>query len=411
MQATPPWTDPRGHPSPSLSAIARASDETPETILELLDLIKGGRLYSIEKWIQEGRPIQARSYRLEKRSASTPMSAAIESRQHDLVLLFLCNGYDPNADPICHLDTALRLRAWDIVDLLLDWGADPTKVEPEYVLDTYRSDLMERFLSLGTDFITSHPLASYLSYNTRNRPAYGWVKRHKEEPDFAKELAIALYDVVTAPEAHDKAVALLLWAGADPHMRVPSLRWASSEEDEETWGTPIEGAVTWGRGAYLTKMKLDSAKDDIDGLWDRVNDVAALDALAAVKTPSDWSRVIRRNLSHLAFEYGRSSFESERCLDRISDHYGGRLTTLEERDMKWLRRELLRLKNSYTFEWIIRWLRKPAHCDAAVFVELTRTPAMMERMERVGFGSHYLDVTSGPTGYKKKVRRRPKKSV
>ncbi len=58
------------------------------------------------------------------------------------------------------------------------------------------------------------------------------------------------------------------------------------------------------------------------------------------------------------------------------------------------------------FDWIIRWLRKPAHCDAAMYVALTRTPAMQEKLSRSGFGPHYLDVTSGPTGYKKKVRRR-----
>ena len=41
-----------------------------------------------------------------------------------------------------------------------------------------------------------------------------------------------------------------------------------------------------------------------------------------------------------------------------------------------------------------------------MYVALTRTPAMQEKLSRSGFGPHYLDVTSGPTGYKKKVRRR-----
>jgi hypothetical protein len=46
------------------------------------------------------------------------------------------------------------------------------------------------------------------------------------------------------------------------------------------------------------------------------------------------------------------------------------------------------------------------YSEAAMYVALTRTPAMQEKLSRSGFGPHYLDVTSGPTGYKKKVRRR-----
>lgn len=147
----PAWVDPRDGPLPTLSVPPRPLADGAAEILELLPLIRGGRIYSVEEWIRAGKPAQARSYRLEKRSVDSPLTAALESRQHDVVLLLLCNGYDPNADPRCHLDTALHVRAWDTVDLLLAWGADPKKVDPDFVLDTYRSDLMERFWNLGTD--------------------------------------------------------------------------------------------------------------------------------------------------------------------------------------------------------------------------------------------------------------------
>jgi hypothetical protein len=45
------------------------------------------------------------------------------------------------------------------------------------------------------------------------------------------------------------------------------------------------------------------------------------------------------------------------------------------------------------------WMPRP-------MVRLTRAPAMREKLVASGFGAHYLDVTSGPTGYKKKVRKR-----
>jgi hypothetical protein len=56
----------------------------------------------------------------------------------------------------------------------------------------------------------------------------------RRDREAARELAVALFDAVSASEMREKAVSLLLWAGADPHLRVPSLRWASLEEDEES---------------------------------------------------------------------------------------------------------------------------------------------------------------------------------
>ena len=55
--------------------------ETPEEILDLVRLIRAGRVYSVEEWIRAGKPIQARSYRLEKRSVDSPLTAALESRR------------------------------------------------------------------------------------------------------------------------------------------------------------------------------------------------------------------------------------------------------------------------------------------------------------------------------------------
>lgn len=81
-------------------------------------------------------------------------------------------------------------------------------------------------------------------------------------------------------------------------------------------------------------MKVDPARDNIEELWQSVRDVKALDALAAIETPIDWSPIIRRNLSHLAFDlWGHTDYEAQCCLDRIADHYGGRLTSLPPDDV------------------------------------------------------------------------------
>ena len=93
------WVDPRGA-LPPLSVLLRPLVAAPDEILELVRLVRAGRVYSVEDWIRAGKPIQARSYRLEKRSVDSPLTAALESRQHDVVLLLLCNGYDCSAPQI-----------------------------------------------------------------------------------------------------------------------------------------------------------------------------------------------------------------------------------------------------------------------------------------------------------------------
>jgi len=64
---------------------------------------------------------------------------AIETGQYDLTLLLLCNGYNANLEPRSVLDLALDRRAWDYLELLLEWGTDPKRVEPDSVLNTISS--------------------------------------------------------------------------------------------------------------------------------------------------------------------------------------------------------------------------------------------------------------------------------
>ncbi len=60
----------------------------------------------------------------------------------------------------------------------------PLQAEPTSYrgLDTYRSDLIERFWNFGVDYTKGHVLARYLTEATRNRPAYGWARGHRDDP-------------------------------------------------------------------------------------------------------------------------------------------------------------------------------------------------------------------------------------
>ena len=59
----------------------------------------------------------------------SPLRAAIRKKHRDLVLLLLCNGYRLDLerdDRNSVLDEALKVRDYEMLDRLLQWGADPT---------------------------------------------------------------------------------------------------------------------------------------------------------------------------------------------------------------------------------------------------------------------------------------------
>ena len=125
------FIDPRlaSHP-PGKRPPARTTPD-PEAIRGLHQLCRGGRLYDVERWIQDGRPIQALSYKRPRKPAVvSPILAAIRRGHRDLVLLLLCNGYrlDLEAnDGTSVLDEALTIRAFDILDPNIVFGI-PTRV-------------------------------------------------------------------------------------------------------------------------------------------------------------------------------------------------------------------------------------------------------------------------------------------
>lgn len=379
------WTDPRQDPKPPAPRTSRPLASSPDELVELVSLCRAGRIYAVEGWIRSGRPLQTRSGP-SRRSTRTALQVAIQARFHDLALLLLCNGYQPELEPRNSLDQALEERAWDLVELLLHWGADPRTVAPSTVLETYQSELMERFWALGVDYTKGHSLAECLASSTRNRPAYGWARRHRDDPRIAREVAIALGDAVL--EEREKAIHLLLWAGADPHQRVPSLRWTDDSDSDESHYTAVETAVHFARGSVLRLLKPDPKQDDFAGLWAYVRDPESADCLAALSPPEDWSPTIVHCIREIAFDlggrFGRKDWNGRHCLERISKPHGGMLTSIPPDELRYLRGSLLKMGDSYDFRWLIEWLGNPRHCSPEVYTELVRTPAMRARIGPLG---------------------------
>jgi len=88
-----------------------------------MELCRTGRIYEVERWISQGKPLQvAHLPKITSRSSRTPLEIAIDTGQQDLALLLLCNGYQTHLEPEFSLNRALRKKHWGIVRLLIQWG-------------------------------------------------------------------------------------------------------------------------------------------------------------------------------------------------------------------------------------------------------------------------------------------------
>src|SRR5688572_13507129 len=85
-----------------------------EDIRPLHQMCREGRVYDVESWIAEGKPLQLAPEVVRKGTRpKTALQIALETGQHSLVSLLLKNGYRLDLERYSPLDLALKLRRWD----------------------------------------------------------------------------------------------------------------------------------------------------------------------------------------------------------------------------------------------------------------------------------------------------------
>ncbi len=384
------FVDPRLHPEPP-ARISREPAAHCEELRELIKLCQAGRVYDVERWIQEGRPIQALNYRPPNgRAVETPLRAAVRTNHRDLVLLLLCNGYRLDLEPQgwdSALNEALGTRAFDLLELLLKWGADPKGVDLGTLFETYKSHLFQRFQDLGVDLTKGHALAQALAYHTSNRPLFGFAKRHRaSNPKMQTELNIALVHHVG--EANEKGVQLCLWAGADPHAPALSLRFwrESAHEDEE--GTEDDCGVSavyeaclQGNDEILKRLRPDPSLDDFDQLYRAARSRAVIDLLAQKALPTSIGPIIQHHLWWATLD--RWQWRATETLERLFQ-IGVRWTHSSADEIATLRRSLLKASDS-VFVDCMRLMAWGNRCSPELLKEVAKTPSMLARMKKVRF--------------------------
>jgi len=345
----------------------RALATDPQELAGLIAACKEGRFYDAEAWVAGGRPLQvAPGETPRRRRQPSPLHTGIVRGHHDFVLLLLCNGYRMELESHSPLNDALETRRWDILGLLLDWGADPLQADVWRILDTYERTIFDRFWAAGIDLTSDGAMAEALARSTSNRPLYGFARNYRErDPRIQRALDLGLGAAIG--DHKDKAVSLCFWAGANPDRRVGEI---DDPDDEDAWGmTAIERALSEGMPQYLKKLGFDPDRHQLQPLYQHVHDLVSLKALAEIEPPHDWHAITARFVQRVAMSV-RFSFHvaTIQDLEAVFD-LGGLLRALDRNTRRDLRHLLLGLVDSDA-QHLFRLLRDPQNVDPEAFIDL-----------------------------------------
>ncbi len=327
---------------------------------------------------------------------------AIETGQHDLVRLLLAAGYRTGLEPSSPFDRVLRHRRLDLLDLLLEAGADPGTVDPDAVFGTYNREVMERFWSLGVDLAGDGAMAAALAYETRNRPLYGFVKNHTGDPRIQCEADVGLGYAIG--RQNDKAVSLCLWSGANPRHSVPLLGDGHEPSDDWTM-TAFERAVWEGVPQYLKKLGFNPGSDDIEPLYENARDSSVIEALVKIQPPKDWHPIAERFLDHVLVmvhlfpgEAWGATWDLE-CVFQL----GGRLGSLSGLTIRRLRKHLKGLDRDAAKRFL-RLLEK--HTEPSAFLDVIAHPMFIEAYKDWGLKRKLIEeLADGSRTASAKARR------
>ena len=158
-------------------APATESDDSKE----LLRLCRTGRLYDVEKWILEGKPLD-----IPGSKKQTLLQVAVETEFHSLVGL-VAKHETSQASKNAALADAVSMRRLDFVELLADNGADVASVPLADVLLGWEPKIIRFFLDHGADPVAGSPFAEAFGAKVRTalRP---FLECKQARPDLAAAL-------------------------------------------------------------------------------------------------------------------------------------------------------------------------------------------------------------------------------
>jgi hypothetical protein len=128
---------------------------------ELLKLCRAGKLYEVESWIDAGK-----SLHVPKELRKTPLRVAIDLGFFSLIQLLAIHENDL-AILNEALEEAVIRRSLELVQLLMDKGAEIRGIPFISVLRSWDPELIQLFLDGGADVVTGRPFAVAFSEKIR----------------------------------------------------------------------------------------------------------------------------------------------------------------------------------------------------------------------------------------------------
>jgi len=358
----------------------------PPEIKELIALIRQGRLFEVQRWIADGKPIRLPA---EGNFIISPTEAAMKIGFHSMVECLLEHlREEEDLDGLLHM--AVRLGRLDLVELMHRFGANPSTITIEDAADTSNPLILRWFEDHGVDWFTDRPLAS--AFRWRKRAALGSYKRMRDKiPELQDQIDEALR--YHAREGDLKWVSLLTWAGANP-------RSAPREEEEGSYyGSAIEAAAGRGHFAVLKRLK-PTPSDDLDALLSvgssSLEVITYLVELGANPASEKGAKAMRHFMMFLDWGADHRSFGKDwrRYLEMLVflGSKGGRWT--QEEGWTHARRPLWRLSPSDAI-FCMAQLVDSGVFSQEVFKELVRTPKLKEILKDWSPGAKRLREFAG----------------
>jgi len=361
-----------------------------EDAKHLIRFCERGKLYEVEDWIRLGR-----SLKVPDELGKTPLSVALKTGFHSLIELLLRHEEDQKARNNV-LRQAVEARQYDIVKLAVAYGAETSSVSFTDVLMSWDRGIVSFFAERGADPITSFPFAQ--AFHGRVRTALGcYLEYKRNQPELAAQLQeqadMALRHFCR--EGTLKWVSLLMWVGADPRSKGPTLE---HPDDPEMFTTALDEASTAGQLDILRRLKPDPNRDDLAGLLASAATFAHTDVISYLlrlganpnDKPNGGSSALDACIRHLGWEnfdrilYGRHqqtpSYKVSKTREAIRLLVEHRAVWEPGDSLNDVRRTLYGIDPEVTVE-LVGLLLKHRACDDVTLHDLLRTPRMRQHMK------------------------------
>lgn len=382
---------------------------TLEELEPLLAMCRAGKLFEVQEWIGQGRPVALPADVGLRKAKRSPLRVALDGGFHSLVQVLLEAGVPVREGRYVAVQHAVELRRPDLVELLLKHGASVHDVTMRFVVEMWHPETMEVLVANGASLTIGQPVAWGLINKVRT--TLRLVKKYTPTcPEVMRQAEVALRH--HAFEGNAKWVALLLWAGADPWARGPYQvddkgdEQDGAEEEEEGDANAVELAMYVGNIEILTHKKMlcppDESRPDTLNLLERACSTSpnstvvswllerghspklladrGTQAISSLLGSMSWDFSFNRTQGFLA-----ANIDSEQSRDRLKMihllvAHGGMWLPSTPRAIADSRKCLLKMTPDYALEfiWLVHEYRAARRRDVQ---ELIRTPSMVRHLK------------------------------